>query len=46
MHFGVLMGTTDSHLSLLPFAIWENGVSFGTGNMETQKTQESPHNPE
>ena len=29
MHFGMLIGTTDSHLSLLPFGIWGNGVSFG-----------------
>lgn len=25
----LLIGTTDSHLSLLYFRIWENGVSFG-----------------
>lgn len=31
MHFGMLIDTTDSHLSLLPFGIWGNAVSFSTG---------------
>jgi hypothetical protein len=29
MCFGMLIGATDSYLSLLPFKIWGNGVSFG-----------------
>lgn len=29
---GMLTGTSDSHLSLLPFRIWGNGVSFGPDN--------------
>ena len=29
MSFGMLMETINSYLSLLPFRIWGNGVSFG-----------------
>lgn len=27
MHFGVVIGTTNSHLFLLTFGIWGNGLS-------------------
>lgn len=44
MLFGVLISTTvsqgqpDSRLSLLPFGIWGNGVSFGPDNSAHRDT--------